>query len=33
MENVNKDIACDVATCKYNHRGCNCTLEHIKVGS
>lgn len=32
MENVNYDIACDVANCKYNHRGCNCTLEHIKVG-
>ena len=32
MENVNHNIACDVANCKYNHRGCNCTLDHIKVG-
>ena len=28
MENVNHGIACDV----YNHAGCNCTLDHIKVG-
>jgi len=32
MENVNYDIACDVSKCKYNHAGCNCTLDHIKVG-
>lgn len=32
MENVNNKIACDVAGCKYNHAGCNCTLDHIKVG-
>lgn len=32
MENVNHGIACDVSKCKYNHAGCNCTLDHIKVG-
>lgn len=32
MDKVNHGIACDVDTCKYNHSGCNCTLDHIKVG-
>ena len=32
MENVNNDICCDVAKCKYNHAGCNCTLDRIQVG-
>lgn len=32
MENVNFDVACNVTDCRYNHRGCNCTLERIQVG-
>lgn len=32
MENINFGIACDVSNCKYNHNGCNCTLDKIHVG-
>lgn len=32
MENINFGIACDVAKCRYNHNGCNCTLDKIHVG-
>ena len=32
MENINFGIACDVDKCKYNHDGCNCTLDKIRVG-
>ena len=32
MENINFGIACDVNMCKYNHDGCNCTLDKIQVG-
>ena len=32
MENVNHDILCNVDNCKYNHDGCNCTLNKIRVG-
>ena len=32
MENFNNDIACSVNKCKFNYNGCNCTLDHIKVG-
>lgn len=32
MENINFGIACDVNMCKYNHGGCNCTLDKIQVG-
>lgn len=32
MENVNFGIGCDVTSCKYNHDGCNCTLNKIQVG-
>ncbi len=32
MENINFGIACDVDMCKYNHDGCNCTLDKIQVG-
>ena len=32
MKNFNNDIACSVDKCKYNYHGCNCTLDHIKVG-
>ncbi|HIU80329.1 MAG TPA: DUF1540 domain-containing protein [Candidatus Coproplasma excrementipullorum] len=33
MENINFGIACDVNMCKYNHDGCNCTLDKIQVGN
>ena len=33
MENINFGIACDVNMCKYNHDGCNCTLDKIQVGT
>lgn len=33
MENINFGIACDVNMCRYNHDGCNCTLDKIQVGS
>ncbi len=33
MENINFGIACDVEKCKYNHNGCNCTLDKIHVGT
>ncbi len=32
METINFGIACDVSKCKYNHNGCNCTLDKIHVG-
>lgn len=32
MENINFGIACDVDMCRYNHDGCNCTLDKIQVG-
>lgn len=32
MENINFGIACDVTKCKFNHSGCNCTLDKIQVG-
>lgn len=32
MENINFGIACEVTGCKYNHNGCNCTLDKIQVG-
>ena len=32
MENYNRDIACNVNTCKHNYQGCNCKLNTIKVG-
>ncbi|MDE7076712.1 MAG: DUF1540 domain-containing protein [Clostridia bacterium] len=32
MESINFGIACDVSNCKYNHNGCNCTLDKIHVG-
>ena len=32
MENYNRDIACNVSTCKHNYFGTNCKLDRITVG-
>ncbi len=32
MDKINLGISCDVSKCKYNHNGCNCTLDKIHVG-
>ncbi|MDE7453836.1 MAG: DUF1540 domain-containing protein [Clostridia bacterium] len=32
MKSVNHDIACNVKGCKFNSKGCNCTLDKITVG-
>lgn len=32
MDNFNRDIACNVSTCKHNYHGCNCKLDKITVG-
>ena len=33
MENTNNGVCCDVCSCKYNERGCDCNLEKIRVTS
>ncbi len=32
MDKINLGISCDVSNCKFNHNGCNCTLDKIHVG-
>jgi len=32
MENINRDIACNVQKCVHNFGGCNCKLDKITVG-
>lgn len=32
MDNYNRDIACNVNSCRHNYGGCNCKLTKITVG-
>ena len=31
MEEKNKGVCCDVCDCEHNRRGCDCSLQEIKV--